>query len=160
MQISRRLRSGRPLELALSEAAESGHGSLRQVSDQIAAGRPMYDAIEEWATLAKSEAEQLLVAALLMGAESGGDIARALDLVGDGIRDDLQLDARRRTLLTQSRVSAGVLVSLPVVFAGVASLLQGQLIYRGLSGLVLLAIGVGLDLVGLAWIKRLLRGLQ
>ncbi len=159
MQISRAVRSGRPLEHALIDAAALEHPALMRVSDQIVAGRSLHGAINDWAAVASSGAEQLLVAALSMGSESGTDLARALDLVGDGIRDDLQLDARRRTLLTQSRLSAAVLIALPLVFASIASLLQGRIIYQGASGFILLCVGVGLDLCGLAWIRRLLRGL-
>lgn len=159
-RISRAVRAGRPVEHALLEAATTNHPSVQRVCEQLDVGRRLDDAIDGWARRVDSDAEHLLVAAISLGTVSGGDLARALDLVGAGIRDDLQLDARRRTLLTQSRLSAGVLVALPIVFALVASALQGQWIYRGVSGVVLLAIGGGLDLVGLMWIRRLLRGLS
>ncbi len=159
MRLGRSLRAGSPLEQALIEAADIGHPSLLRVREQLIAGRPIGDAVDDWAKTAASEPERLLVAALSLGRESGGNLASAIDLVGGGIRDDLQLDARRRTLLTQSRLSAGLLVALPIVFATLASVLQGRVIYQGLGGLILLMVGGGLDLLGLAWIRRLLRGL-
>jgi len=119
------------------------------LSERIARSRPC-----------DSDAEHLLVSALWLGNDLGGNVARSLDIVGDGIRDDLQLAARRRTLLTQSRLSALVLVSLPIVFAAMASLVQGRLIYQGWTGLMLLIVGGMLDVLGMLWIRRLLRSLQ
>lgn len=159
MRIARSLRAGCPLEQALMEAADTGHPSLIRVREQLIAGRPIGDAVDDWASTAASEPERLLVAALSLGRETGGNLASATDLVGAGIRDDLQLDARRRTLLTQSRLSAGLLVALPVVFATLASVLQGRVIYQGVGGLFLVSVGGVLDLLGLLWIRRLLRGL-
>lgn len=160
LRISRNLRAGRPLEQALADAAESNHPGICRASEQLEVGRPLNEALDGWAATTTSEAEHLLVAALIVGVESGGQLARTLDLVGEGIRDDLQLATRRQTLLTQSRLSAGVLVALPIVFAAVASMLQGRIVYQGVAGLVLLIVGIGLDLVGLVWIRQLLRSLR
>lgn len=160
LRIGRSIRAGRPVEQAIADAATTGHVALVRIDSQLNAGRPLPDAIGDWLDRCESDAERLLAAAIELGSERGGDLARSLDIVGEGIRDDIQLDARRRTLLTQSRLSAAVLVALPVVFAALASLLQGGLIYRGWVGLTLLVVGGGLDAIGLLWIKRLLRGLK
>ena len=160
LRIGRSIRAGRPLEHAIDDAAQTGHMALVRVNSEVRAGRPLPDALDDWLHRCESDAERLLAAALVLGSERGGDLARSLDVVGEGLRDDIQLDARRRTLLTQSRLSAGVLVALPVVFATLASVLQGGPIYKGWVGLILLAVGGGLDVIGLLWIKRLLRGLR
>ncbi len=163
LRLARSLRSGLPPERAIEHAAselDDGHPRFALVAAQLRAGRPVVPAVESWLRSASGDAEQLLAAGLLLGIQHGGDLATAIDGVGEGLRDDLDLDARRRVLLTQSRMSAAVLVGLPVAFALVASGLHGGSIYEGTMGVGLLVAGVLLDLVGVLWMRSLMRGLS
>ena len=163
LRLARSLRSGLPPERAIEQAAhelDGGHRRFGLVAAQVSAGRPVTLALAEWLRTARGDAEQLLAAGLLLGIEHGGDLAKAIDGVGEGLRDDLDLDARRRVLLTQSRVSAAVLVALPVIFALVASALNGGSIYQGPFGYGLLLAGLGLDLIGIYWMRSLMGGLR
>ena len=123
-------------------------------------GRSTPAALSDWLEESNSDAEELLIAALLLASTEGGDVGRALDVVGEGIRDDVQLEARRLVLLTQTRLSAAILVGLPLVFAGVASAARGEFVYSGVVGMMLLVVGLLLDGLGLVWIRRLLRRMR
>lgn len=157
------IRSGRPLDCAVVDVASEMDlvsDGLAALAHQVEVGRPVSQALQEWATTSLSSAERMLSAAMVLGVEQGGDLAHALDAVGEGIRDDLELAARRRVLLVQATMSATVLVLLPVVFALVASMVRGGLVFQGSLGAVLLAGGVGLDVLGCLWMWALMRGLR
>ncbi len=161
--LSRTIRSGRPIEEALQIVACQVvplPAGISRAAGQSMGGRPIVAAIEEWAASAESSAEQLLSSALLVGVRQGGDLSNALDLVGAGLRDDLELASRRRVLLIQATMSAAVLVSLPVGFAVVSSVVRGGLVFQGRLGAALLIAGLGLDAVGCLWMRALMRGLR
>lgn len=163
LRLARSLRSGLPPEGAIVEVAgelDGDHPALARVAGQLHTGRPIVDTVESWLRSTHGDAEQLMAAGLLLGIRHGGDLATAIDAVGEGLRDDLDLDARRRVLLTQSRMSAAVLVALPVAFAVVASGLHGGSIYQGAVGKGLLLGGVALDLLGIQWMRSLMRRIQ
>lgn len=160
LRIGRALRAGQPLPGALADADDGTHPRLAQAVGHIAMGRSSSSALQSWHDGSESDAEELLVAALVLGSTGGGETSRALDVVGEGIRDDVQLDGRRRAVLTQSRLSAALLVALPLVFALTASLATGEFVYRGMGGAVILAVGLTLDGLGVLWIRRLLRRLR
>ena len=94
-----------------------------------------------------------------MGVSAGADLAQALDAVGEAIRDDVDHDRRRRILLTQSQMSAAVLVCLPVAFALITTLTRG-FAYGDRLGFIFLVSGLSFDVVGVVWIRRLLRRLR
>ena len=162
LRLSRTIRAGLPIEVAIArvdEAMSHQHRSMRIAASQLSAGRPLADVTSDWAANTTSDAERLLVGVLDMGISAGADLASALDGVGEAIRDDVDHDARRRILLTQSQLSAAVLVCLPIVFAAAASLTSG-FVYGSPWGLAFLVGGLLFDLIGVLWIKRLLRRLN
>jgi Flp pilus assembly protein TadB len=163
VRLSRTIRSGRSVEEAFDEVVAHVTplpvGVVR-VATQSSTGRPIGVAIDDWVRGAESSAERLMSSALYLGVRRGGELATTLDVVGGGLRDDLELDARRRVLLVQATMSAAVLVMLPVVFAVVASVLRGGLVFQGRLGVVLIGIGIGLDGLGFLWMRSLMRGLR
>lgn len=161
LRLSRVVRSGIPLESAIVQVDKDmahQNRSVRIAASQLAVGRPLSDVSRDWSAHASSDAERLLIGVIEMGVGVGADLAVALDAVGEAIREDVDHDKRRRILLTQSQMSAGVLVCLPVVFALVASLTRG-FVYGSRLGLAFLIGGLCLDFLGVIWIRRLLRRL-
>ncbi len=161
LYLARQLRSGANIELALIDVITDIDTPERVsiVGRQLSAGRPLTEALDEWSQAATG-AEELLVAALRLGPETGAPMARSLEGVATALRDDRELDDRRRVWLAQAQMSAAVLVALPVLFALLSSALRGRFVYGGLVGGVVLFVGLTLDGVGILWIRRLLRRLR
>lgn len=163
LHLSRALRSGETFERALAGLGNSDIPLTRgmgQLVRQVRTGRPLDSALEAWLANASSSPEQLLAAAMTLGVSHGGTLARTLDGVGEALRDELELAARRRILLAQTTMSAGVLVALPVVFAIVVSVVRGTSVFGDTVGLGLLVAGLVLDAVGLWWMAQMLRRLR
>lgn len=162
LRLARVIRAGVPLESSVIQVDRDighQHRSLRIAAAHLSVGRSLVDVSGDWAANSGSDAEQLLVGVLEMGASAGADLAGALDAVGEAIRDDVDHDKRRRILLTQNQMSTAVLVCLPVLFAFVASFVRG-FVYGSRVGAALLVGGLLFDLVGVLWIRRLLRRLS
>ncbi len=162
LYLAREIRSGSTVEQALITVIDQSPAPRRVVGvdRQLRAGRALADVLDEWSTTAAGSDEELLVAALSVGQQTGAPMARALESVATALRDDRELDDRRRVWLAQAQMSAGVLVLLPVLFASLSSALQGRFVYGSSAGLIALVFGLLLDGLGVLWIRRLLRGLR
>ena len=162
--VARGLRSGASLRQAIGEASAAVPGALGEdltrIADEAERGVPVTDALEAWVERRPLPGVRLAVAALALGAETGGAQARAIDGVAATLRQRLAVGAEARALATQARASAAVIVVAPLVFCVLASAadprLSGFLLGTPL-GLVILAVGLALDAVGALWMARLTR---
>ena len=102
----------------------------------------------------------MAVAALCLGAETGGAQARAIDGVAATLRDRLAVAGEVRALTSQTRASMLVIAAAPVAFCVFASTTDPRtstFLFRTPVGLACLAAGISLDIVGALWMRRLCR---
>ncbi len=93
-------------------------------------------------------------------ARAGGHVARSVDQVAATLRERRQLRAEVRALATQARSSALVLVLAPPAFTLLLSAVEPgtvRFLLTSGTGLACLAAGIALDVVGGAWMARILR---
>ncbi|MCU1345143.1 MAG: hypothetical protein JWL70_1409 [Acidimicrobiia bacterium] len=156
------LRSGRAVAVALSDARASAGARLGRELDtvlaDIAAGMSFPAALEAWGTRDGSREAQLVVVALVVGMEVGGQRARVLEEVAEAIRERhaLQRDADRQA--TQARLSAWVVALAPVAFAVVAFLSNpaaARFLVASPPGWLCLGGGLVLDGAGAYWMRAL-----
>jgi Flp pilus assembly protein TadB len=160
--MARGLRSGGSLRLAIGEtgasaAAPLGEG-LVEVAEAASRGRSLLDAVDRWRAATPGDGVPLAAAALGLGAELGGAAARSLDGVAGTLRDRNAARREVRALSAQARASAVVIGIAPVAFLlvvaaadpGSVSFLVGSPV-----GLVCLVSGLGLDVVGGWWMRRI-----
>ena len=156
------LRSGASLSQAVAEAGASTTGpigeDLRSVAADAAATGDLDAALGRWARRRPRPSVQLAAAALGLGIETGGAHAQAVDGIASTLRQRQMAMAEGRALSAQARLSAVVMAAAPLVF-GALSLAGGAGTARFLltttPGLVCLAGGLGLDVVGAAWMIRI-----
>ena len=162
-ELARSLRAGLSLRTGLTGAIHLGPGALRRDMDQMVTrldrGAPLSDALEVWADERHDVAGvRLAVAAITLAAQSGGQMAQALDGVADTLRSEVALASEVRSLAAQAEASAGLIAVLPLVFGLVAGAADPQML-RFLIGTSLgaacLVVGVMLDIVGFAWMRRI-----
>ncbi len=118
----------------------------------VGRGAPLGPALDRWAA-GDDPVRAMTGVALSFGAEVGGARARALDEAAAGLRDRAELAREIRALTSQARASAAVMVVAPVAFAGVGWLTGGvsARVFTTPLGLVCLAAGLALDLLGAWW---------
>jgi tight adherence protein B len=165
--VARSMRGGGSLVQAIGEVCEgsppgAAASDLAVALRSVHAGVPLADALSTWATAAGpgDDARRLAGAALTLGADLGGASARSLDAAAVGLRDRAALGREVRALTSQARASAVVMVSAPVAFLVLGTAADhrvSQALLTVPTGLVCLASGVVLDLIGAAWMARMTR---
>ncbi|MTD43549.1 hypothetical protein GKE82_04335 [Conexibacter sp. W3-3-2] len=122
------LAGGRSLRGAVLAAAQDGavRGAtgveVRALARELELGRPTPVALEDWGARLRSPGTDVLVAAVLLQRESGGDLAGLLrDLAGD-LEEGRRATADARTATAQARLTARLVAGLPVGAAALAEL--------------------------------------
>lgn len=162
--VARALRSGGSLLQALEVAAASLPPPLRTDVERVVIearhGRGLVAALDRWASERPLPGVRLAVAALALGAETGGAQARAVDGVAATLRQRLAVAAELRALSSQARMSAAVIAAAPLAFGSFASVTDGRtasFLLGSPLGLACLAGGLLLDGVAALWMHSLTR---
>lgn len=162
--VARGLRSGASLRQAIAEAAPRAPGQLGDDLARVARvadhGATLVSSLEDWARRRPLAGVRLVVAALCLGAETGGARAQAVDGVAATLRQRIAAQSEARALATQARVSAAVIAAAPVAFCAVASATDARtldFLLRTVPGLAFLSAGLALDVLGALWMARLTR---
>ena len=164
--VARSLRSGAALRAAVAEAAAVTPGSLGADLARVARAAEadgIVAALDGWAGARPLPGVRLAVAALCLGAETGGAQARAIDGVAMTLRQRLAVAAEARALASQARASAAVIALAPLLFCGLTSATDrrvGAFLFGSGAGAAVLAAGLLLDGVGAWWMARLTRPAQ
>ena len=155
------LRAGQSLLQALDsvshEAEEPTSSEFARIINEIRVGRPVGQALDEAAARMESEDFVWVTQAIAINREVGGNLAEVLDGVGHTIRERNQIRRQVQALSAEGKLSALVLMLLPVGVVGFLSLanpayllkLTDNLIGYGLIGLAGL-----LMLVGALWLRK------
>jgi tight adherence protein B len=162
--VARSLRSGASLRQAVAEAgAAAGTGrvlaaELSRAAAEAAQGASLVAALEGVGRRRPLPGVRLGVAALCLGAETGGAQARAVDGVAATVRECMAVAAELRALSSQARISALVIGLAPVGFGAFAAATDprtSQFLLHTTGGLILLVTGLVLDGLGWLWMQRL-----
>jgi tight adherence protein B len=102
----------------------------------------------------------LVVQAVEIHRSVGGDLAEVLDNVAATVRDRNYLRRQVAALSAEGRISAYILLALPVAVFGLMLMTSNDyaaLLLEEPSGRVSLGIAIGLMIVGFVWLRRLIR---
>lgn len=157
------LRAGASPTGALRGAATALTGPLaaevHRCCDEIDRGRPTAEALRRWT--GDDDPDVRLVGHVLdLATSHGGRPAAALERAAGVLRIRQDLRRERTALAAQARASAAVMAAAPIVFAFVAGLTDprsASFLFGRPTGWICLGAGIGLDLVGARWMRRLTR---
>lgn len=155
------LRSGRSLQLALGDAADSAgplRAELLDINRSVTVGRPLVEALDEWSNT--DPETRLAAAALSTAAAVGGPGAQALSAAASSLRERADADAAIDALSVQARLSAVMLTAAPVAFAFLLTVLDpdsADFLLRTRIGWLCIAVGAVLDGLGAWWMSTLVR---
>lgn len=156
-QVARLVRSGSSMASAVSQAAADHPGSmLRTIDARRAGGTSLRDAIT--GTHSTAPDDRLALAVLGAIVDGGGPGANAIDRAAATIRERADIRANRRAQSAQARLSAQIMSALPIGFTGWAVATDSRtarFVFGTPFGLVCLGAGVGLDVLGWRWMRRI-----
>ncbi len=123
-------------------------------------GIPMDGALQELAKRLPIDEIKFIAFTISISAASGGNLADSLDRLANALRQRLILEEKVDALTAQGRLQSWVMVALPLVLAGALSWMDGasmEPLWMTSTGHLVLALILGLEVVGLIWIRRLIR---
>jgi tight adherence protein B len=161
--VAARLRSGHTLPTALAEAAD-GHDpvatDLARVLRRVDHGEPLVGALAWWVEDRRLDPVRAVAGAFAVASTTGGAAADALEGLARSLRDQLGAKAEAASLAAQARMSAVVVGAAPLAYLAFASAADPGsarvLVTTGL-GRACLVFGVGLDVLGALWMRRIVR---
>lgn len=117
------LRSGysflQSMELVSREAAPPISQEFRRVVQEVGLGLSLEEGLNNMLRRVPSEDLDLLISAVNIQTEVGGNLADILDTIAHTIRERVRIRGQIRVLTSQARYSGYVVTLLPVVIAGI-----------------------------------------
>lgn len=158
------LRAGYGLTQAVATVAEEAMTPTKEEFARIVVetriGRDLPGSLRALAYRMGNEDFGWVADAVSIQQEVGGNLAEVLDAVGGTIRDRNQIRRQVQALSAEGRMSAAVLIALPIGLAVVISMVNpGYLnpLFSTGAGRVLLVVGVLLMTFGFIWIRNLVK---
>jgi tight adherence protein B len=115
------LRSGysllQSMELVSREAPQPTSAEFRRVVQEVGLGLSTEDALANLMKRVPSDDLDLLITAVNIQMESGGNLAQILETIGHTIRERVRIKGEIQTLTAQGRISAYVITALPIALA-------------------------------------------
>ena len=156
------LRAGHSLLRAVDAVAKESDAptseELARVVNETRIGRDLDDAMEMTAERMQSEDFSWVAQAIGIHREVGGDLAEVLDRVAATIRERNQIKRQVAALSAEGKMSAYILMALPVVIAGILSLMAGEYISKflttGIYGYGLVFLALVMFAIGGIWMKK------
>ena len=152
------LRAGHGLSRSIgavaSEAEDPTSGELARVVNEVRLGRNLANSLAVTAHRMQSEDFEWVAQAIAINQETGGNLAEVLDQVGKTIRDRNEIRRQVRALSAEGRLSAIVLIALPIVvflFLIVVQPTYFSAFFQNPLGIVALIVAAVLLIIGSIW---------
>lgn len=164
MLMASSLRSGFSLDQAIVAASDQAESEvsdeLRRAVQEIRIGSPLEAALDRISERMDSADFRWVVTALRIQRKSGGNLAELLITVSHTVRQRAQMGREVAALTAEGRLSAYVLIGLPLVLFAFLMLTQPTYLaplWQTPTGLMVVAVGVVMLLVGWLLMKRLVQ---
>jgi tight adherence protein B len=157
------LRSGysnmQSLEAIAREAPQPASGEFRRVVQEVQLGIPQEDALDHLLTRMPSDDLDLIVTAINVQREVGGNLAEILDVIGHTIRERIKLKGEIAVLTAQGRITGWLISLLPILLGAFLLCTQpnymGRLVNNRQCGWPMIGIGLGMIGMGAAVIQKI-----
>jgi tight adherence protein B len=152
--LSSSLRAGQGLMQAIDSVSKEGDKpaseEFRRVTVEARLGRDLIDSLKGMCERLDSEDFGWVIPAIEINREVGGDLAEVLETVASTVRDRADIRRQVKTLSAEGKMSAYVLLGLPIVIAlmvkasnpaYIGALTTGFGVYLSIAGILLMVIG-------------------
>ncbi|WP_129788420.1 type II secretion system F family protein [Promicromonospora panici] len=158
------LRAGHSLLQSLASVAresdEPTSEELSRVINEVRVGRDLGEALDEAGARVASQDFVWVSQAIAINREVGGNLADVLDGVGNTIRERNTVRRQVKALAAEGKLSAYVLMALPVGITGFLALTSPAYIAAftsGLIGYLMIAASAVLLVIGGLWLRKSVR---
>ncbi|HSR15561.1 MAG TPA: type II secretion system F family protein [Gemmatimonadales bacterium] len=161
--MARAMRAGHPLSAGFKMVAEEGPAPIalefRQVFEEQRFGLPFEDSLLGLAARIRLTDVRILVTAILVQHQVGGNLAEILDNIGNLVRERFKLRRQLRVITAQGRISGLVLTFLPVTLGVAIAIVNPEYlapILQEPAGRLMIAAAALLQVLGYLWIRQIL----
>ncbi|MFJ6453678.1 type II secretion system F family protein [Paenarthrobacter sp. NPDC091669] len=147
----------RSLEAAAQESQAPTSEELARIVNEVRIGKDPRHALEDCAARMDSEDFRWIGQAIQINREVGGDLAEVLEQVAGTIRERSEIKGHVRSLSAEGKMSAGILMALPVVVAlAIAVINPGyvRLFVEHPLGIAMMVLSFLMFVVGGFWMSR------
>lgn len=162
--ISNSLKAGYSFFQAVDMVAREMTGPIAEefslLQKEINLGVTSEKALENLASRVSSDDLGLVVTAVTIQRQVGGNLAEVLDNISTTIRDRVRIKAEIKTVTAQGRMSGWVISLLPVGLGMLIYLINPShmsLLFTRPLGLLILAVSVFMELIGIFFISRIVK---
>jgi tight adherence protein B len=160
--LSRALRAGHALTTGLAmvadELPEPMGGEFRLLHDQQTFGRPVPEALKNFAVRVPAPDARFFVTAVLTQRDAGGNLSELLDNLSAIIRDRFRVKRQIRVISAHGRITGWVLAGLTPTLVLVFMYIMPEnyaSFYRDPLGIRMIVVAVLLQLAGIAMIRKI-----
>jgi tight adherence protein B len=160
--LQRAVRAGHPLTAGIKMLAEESPepigSEFRAVFEEQRFGLPFEDALLGLGDRVNIPDVRILITAILVQREVGGNLAEILEKVGATMRARFTIRRQVRVYTVQGRMSGYILAALPIV-VGLAIFMINRdymsILFTHPLGKALMWCAIGLQLIGFLWIRKI-----
>lgn len=161
--VGRALRAGHPLtagfKMAADDGAEPVANEFRRIFEEQRFGLPLQDSLLGMADRVNLVDVRILVTAILIQREVGGNLAEILDNLAGVVRARFTIRRQLRVYTAQGRMTGYLLAALPLILFSILYMLNPgymSILFTDPIGKILVAVAIGMQLVGLLWIRKII----
>jgi tight adherence protein B len=162
--VGRALRAGHPLSAGFKMAADDGPepvaGEFRRVFEEQRFGLPLQDSLLALADRINLVDVRILVTAILIQREVGGNLAEILDNLSAVVRERFTIRRQVRVFTAQGRMTGYLLSALPIIIFLLLYMLNPQymmILFTDPIGKILVTAAVVMQLLGFVWIRKIIK---
>lgn len=125
---------------------------------EVNMGYSMDEALENLGERIKSKYVDLMVSAVLVQRQTGGNLSKILQNISDTIREKMKLKRQLKTSVSSGKMSGIIVGSMPVIILGLFTLISYDFVsvlYTEPKGNIVLAAAAGLEICAFVAVKKI-----
>jgi tight adherence protein B len=165
--LARALRAGHSvvgaLEMLAENSQEPAASEFREIFKQINLGLPLREALLQLLDRVPSADLRVLVTAILVQRDTGGNLVEILDRTVFVIRERLRIQGEIQVQTAQGRLTGWILTALPVVMMVMLNVVNpgySSILFHDPFGRKLIYFSIGMLLVGSLLIRNIVNGIE
>jgi tight adherence protein B len=162
--VGRALRAGHPLSSGFKMAADDGPdpvaSEFRRVFEEQRFGLPLQDSLLGMADRVDLVDVRILVTAILIQREVGGNLAEILDNLAAVVRARFTIRRQIRVYTAQGRMTGYLLSALPIILFLLLYMINRQymsILFTDPVGKTLIGMAVSMQFLGFLWIRKIIK---
>jgi tight adherence protein B len=162
--VGRALRAGHPLSAGFKMAADDGPepvaGEFRRIFEEQRFGLPLQDSLLGLTDRVNLVDVRILVTAILIQREVGGNLAEILDNLSAVVRARFTIRRQIRVYTAQGRMTGYLLSALPILLFSILYMINGQymsILFTDPIGRILVGVAISMQLIGFLWIRKIIK---